>query len=356
MKGMRSTALKVIAFVVIAGLFATTIALTMRGVSPAGPTYAAMFANSSGLKADEDVRAAGVTVGRVKSVDIVQPNNQIKVTFTAQNGFPMRTTTGATIKYKNLIGDRYLSLSQGPAELGPGQPLQEGGTIPATQTHPALSLDELYNGFSPLFEGLQPDQINQLTTSLVMVLQGEGPSVNTLLTQVGSLTGTLADRDQVIGSLIDNLNGILGTLDARRSGVNDLVVNLTAVVSGLSKDRTRIGDSVKGINDLTDSLADVLHDARKPLKDNVHQIDRFASVVNAKRDELDKLFKKAPGIYPNADRVGSYLSAFQFYLCGLQTLVATTAGTPDPAGFGPPILTPIIPIVPPAGAEPRCHY
>lgn len=353
MKGTKSTALKVVAFVVVSAVFAATVALTLRGLTPGGPTYSAMFNNSSGLKVDEDVRAAGVTVGRVEAIDIVQPDNQIKVTFHVQDGFPLRTTTEATIKYKNLIGDRYLSLSQGGA---PGQPLVEGATLPATQTHPALSLDELYNGFSPLFEGLQPEQINQLTTSLVMVLQGEGTSVNTLLTQIGSLTGTLADKDQVIGSLIDNLNGILATLDARRSGVNDLVVNLTSLVTGLNKDRTRIGDSVKGINDLTESLSDLLHDVRKPFKDDVHQIDRFASVINAKSDKLDKLFKKAPGIYPNADRVGSYLSAFQFYLCGLQTLVATTGGVPDPAGFGPPILTPITPIPAPPGSESRCHY
>lgn len=349
---MRSTLLKVIAFLVVSAVFAATVALLMRGHAPGGPTYAAMFENSSALKVDEDVRAAGVTVGRVKAIDIVQPDNQIKVTFNVQDGFPLTTDTLVTVKYKNLIGDRYLALSRGESQ---GNPLEAGATIPATQTRPALSLDELYNGFAPLFEGLQPAQINQLSTSLVLVLQGEGGSVNELLTEVGSLTSTLADRDLVIKSLVDNLNGILGTLDFRRAGVNDLIVRLTEVVQGLSKDRDRIGESVEGINDLTESLADLLHDVRDPLKDDIHQIDRFASVINAKDDELDALFKRAPSFYPKAGRVGSYLSAFQFYLCGLQLNVNPTA----PPAPGPldllalPELTPIIPI---PGGESRCHY
>ncbi len=100
------------------------------------------------------------------------------------------------MRYKNLIGDRYLELSDGN---GQGNPLPDGATIPAQRTSPALDLDTLLNGFKPLFTGLDPTQINAVSTEIIQVFQGESGTVSSLLTTVGALTSTLADRDQLIG-------------------------------------------------------------------------------------------------------------------------------------------------------------
>jgi phospholipid/cholesterol/gamma-HCH transport system substrate-binding protein len=337
---------KALAFVVVSIVFAVVLATTFRGYAPTGKEVAALFTDSSLLKVDDDVRVAGVTVGKVTSID-VQPDNLVKVGFTVEDGVQIMTNTRATVKYKNLVGDRFLSLSQG---IGPGVPLGTGDALPPSQTRGALNLDELYNGFAPLFDGLQPDQVNQLSTSLVMTLQGEGGSIDQLLGQVGTLTSTLADKDQVIGSLIENLNGILGTLDAHRQPLDDLVGQLTSLVRGLSSDRQRIGRSLDGINDLTDSVADLLKDARPEIKGTVKQVDRLAGVINDDRDRLDRLFHRAPAFYPVLGRLGSYSAAFQFYICGLNVAVSDPAH-PD----APPVVTPMQPIDISAGAK-RCSF
>lgn len=305
---------RAVIFVVVTGFFTVLLTIQLRGTQPTGAGYGAVFADSSNVKVGSDVRAAGVTIGRVESVD-VRPDNLIEIGFEVQPGLPLTSTTTATLRYKNLTGDRYLELSPGP---GNGIPLRPGGVIPVSQTHPALDLNALYNGFAPLFEGLQPDQINQLSGSLVQVLQGEGSSVNTLLTHIGSLTATLADKDRVIGQLIDNLNGVLATLDAHNGEVDELVVQLTDLVSGLNKDRGRISHSLTAINDLTGSVTDLLHDARPDLKGTVHEVDRLSTVVNADRDRIDELLRNSPGYYTVLGRLGSYSSAFQFYICGVQ--------------------------------------
>jgi phospholipid/cholesterol/gamma-HCH transport system substrate-binding protein len=338
---------KFAAFVVLAALFAVLLAQTMRGIAPTGDDYHALFADVSLLKEGDDVRAAGVTVGKVESIE-VQDDNLIRVDFTAQHGFPMQTSTEARVKYKNLIADRFLSLSQGS---GQGNPLAPGGTLPPAQTHPALSLDELYNGFSPLFEGLQPDQINQLSNSLVMALQGEGGSLAQLFAQTGSLTTTLAEKDQVIGSLIDNLNGALATVDGHRDNLDALVSQVTVLARDLNKDRDRIGTSLDRINDLTDSVADLLKDARPELKGTIHQVDRLAEVINNDTDDLDRLFKRVPAFYPVLGRVGSYSAAFQFYVCGAQLAI-----TPNPANPNNKVLTPMFSLDPSPGGSPRCHF
>ena len=82
----------------------------------------------------------------------------------------------AAIKYRNLVGQRYVALDQGAGDLDPMLP--PGGTIPLDRTTPALDLTALFNGFKPLFQALSPDDVNQLSGEIIQVLQGEGGTVD----------------------------------------------------------------------------------------------------------------------------------------------------------------------------------
>jgi phospholipid/cholesterol/gamma-HCH transport system substrate-binding protein len=335
----RSTVVKVVAFVVVSVISMVVLALEIGGSRPAGYQYTALFTDGSGMTVGADVRAAGVTVGRVQSID-VEPDNLVRVVFEAEKSVPVRTSTLARIRYQDVVGDRYVELSEGG---GSGGPLEPGGVIPVSHTRPALDLDDLFNGFAPLFQGLRPDQINQLTGSLVAVLQGQGDSVAQLLTQVGSLTGALADKDVVIGRLVDNQNSLLATLDDHSGRLDRLVGQLTTLISGLDRDRGQIGRSLIGINDLSASASDLLRDARPDIAGAVHQVDRITAVVNAESGALNEQLGRFPGYYAVLGRLGAYSSAFQFYLCGVQVRLHT--------GTGPVVRTPMIE----SGAR-RCHY
>ena len=80
-----------------------------------------------------------------------------------------------------------------------------GQVIPVSRTAPAVDLTALFNGFKPLFQALTPADVNKFALEIIQTLQGEGGTVDSLLTQTASLTNTVADRDAVIGQVIDNL-------------------------------------------------------------------------------------------------------------------------------------------------------
>src|SRR5690606_6836360 len=103
-----------------------------------------------------------------------------------------------------------LALEQGP---GGTATLAPGSTIGVDRTQPALDLDALIGGFRPLFRALNPDQVNTLSTQLIGAFQDQGATISSLLAQTASVTGTLADRDELIGEVIDNLDTVLGSLD-----------------------------------------------------------------------------------------------------------------------------------------------
>ncbi len=162
--------------------------------------YSAVFTHVSGLRAGQFVRAAGVEVGKVAKVTLIDGDKQVLVDFTVDRSLSLDQATTASIRYLNLIGDRYLELGRGHS----GQRLAPGATIPLEHTHPALDLDALLGGFRPLFQTLDPDKVNSIASSIITVFQGQGATINDILDQTASLTATLADRDHAIGEVVNN--------------------------------------------------------------------------------------------------------------------------------------------------------
>src|SRR3954447_10125894 len=138
-------------------------------------TYAATFANVSGLKEGDFVRIAGVEVGKVQRIDFNNENSTLRVEFEASDTVVLTEGTRAAIRYKDLIGGRFLGLEEG---AGATPKLQAGATIPISQTAPALDLETLVGGFRPLFRALVPDKVNALTGQLITAFQGQGATIS----------------------------------------------------------------------------------------------------------------------------------------------------------------------------------
>ncbi|MDP2773437.1 MAG: MlaD family protein, partial [Nocardioides sp.] len=148
---------KLTIFIVITTLLTGVLAVTIGNLSfGATREYRAEFVDATGVVQGDDVRVAGVKVGSVKGIEIIDRNRAL-VTFDVAESTLLTEATHAAIRYRNLVGQRYISLSQ---EIGGSEKLEEGDTIPAAQTSPALDLTVLFNGFKPLFQALSPDDIN----------------------------------------------------------------------------------------------------------------------------------------------------------------------------------------------------
>lgn len=310
---------KFLVFSVITALLTVVLGVTIaNGRGGEVTDYSARFVDATGLLPGDDIRIAGVIVGTVTSIEVVD-RNVAQVDFSVDSGQQLPATVNATIKYRNLIGQRYVSLDQG---AGPtGELLPEGGQIPLERTRPALNLTVLFNGFQPLFQGLNPDQINQLSMNIVQTLQGEGGTVQSLLASTASLTNSIADRDRVIGQVIDNLNLVLQTVNANDQGLNELISSLQALVSGLSQDRQPIGQALESIGTLTQVTGDFVQQARPPLKDDIRNLGDLATQIDQGRPAVERFLQLSPYKLNKIARVGSYGSWFQFYVCQLGATV-----------------------------------
>ena len=275
--------------------------------------YKAVFSSASELAKGNQVRIAGVVVGKVTDVEIYQRNHAM-VTFKVDEDVPMTQESRANVRFLNLIGDRYMSLAQGTA----GAPrLEPGATIPMDRTSPALNLTALFNGFQPLFAALNPADVNKLSLNLVRVLQGEGGTVQELLANTASLTNTLADRDQLIGEVITNLSTLMQTVDDHHQELNELIISLKTWFGDLAKDRKVIGSSFKNISDVTREVADLLTRARPLVKADVAQLRRLFTILAKPENKayLGDTLDTLPGMLSKQTRIGVFGSWYNYYLC-----------------------------------------
>jgi phospholipid/cholesterol/gamma-HCH transport system substrate-binding protein len=286
--------------------------------------YKARFTDVSGLANGNFVRIAGVEVGKVKNISI-QDDSTVLVEFSADPSVVLTEGSKAVIHYQDLIGGRYLALEEG---AGGVKRLNPGDTIPLSRTDPALDLDALIGGFRPLFRALDPDQVNALTGQLIAAFQGEGATISSVLTQTAALTNTLADRDQLIGQVVVNLNTVLGSLGDQSDQFAKAVDSLSKLVEGLAARKQDISNGVAYANAAAGSIADLLAQARPPLKTVVHEADRTAANVLADRDHVDHLLDTLPDAYRELGRLGLYGDFFSFYLCDLVLKVNGKGGQP----------------------------
>jgi len=329
-KKTRGDFVKLVIFIVVTTM-ATGVLVVLIGnlTFQSSRDYQAVFADATGVVKGDDIRIAGVKVGSVKKVEILD-RTKAKVYFNVADSSIVTRSSTATIRYRNLVGQRYISMTQGVGNL---DRMPAGSTIPISRTQPALDLTVLFNGFKPLFAALSPADINKLSAEVVQIFQGEGGNLNQLLQSTASLTNTLADRDQVIGATIDNLNSVLGTIAGRDKELSSLIVQFKNFMAGLVQDKDAILGSLDSISALANQTSDLTVGIRPSLVKDVKNLRAVAGNLNQGRAELDRAMQILPIKLKLIGRTAIYGSFFNFYLCQFQGNVVLPTGSTLPIKY-----------------------
>lgn len=328
----RGELVKLTSFLTIMALVTVYLFLVMGDVRSGDRTiYRATFVDVSGLKSGDEVRVASVAVGTIKSVD-VRADSSVDVVFDVASDITLNTTTSATVTYKNLVGDRYLALDR-KASSGPVLPA--GGSIPTSRTGASLDLDTLLNGFKPLFVGLNPQRINELSLQLVNVLQGQEGAIRQLLSTVASVTSNIGDREQLVSQVVRNLNDVVGEVDTHSDGLDTLVTALSQLVGGLDAQDAQILDAASQISGFSKKAKGVLQKARADLTPTLTDLEKASRGLDAQQENLKGVLRQLPRHYETLGQSSSYGAFFNFFLCGVRVQLTDEA-------TGLPIATPWI--------------
>jgi phospholipid/cholesterol/gamma-HCH transport system substrate-binding protein len=322
-KKTRGDLVKLVIFMVVTTLATGVLVVLIGNLNfEKSRQYKAIFSDVTGVVKGDDIRIAGVKVGSVKKVEIVD-RTRARVTFTVRDATAVTRSSTATIRYRNLVGQRYIAVTQG---VGDTSRMPDGSTIPMSRTQPALDLTTLFNGFKPLFAALTPADVNKLSYEVIQVFQGEGSNLEGLLRSTGSVTQTLADRDQLIGDVITNLNSVLKTIGDRDHQLSDLITQFRTFMAGLVQDKDAILNSLDSVSALSQETADITTGIRPGFVASVKELRQVATNLNQGRDEIDRALQILPIKLQKIGRTAVYGSFFNFYMCEFQGTVILPTG------------------------------
>jgi len=309
--------------VVLLGLLATLIGnISFRPTH----TYFAHFTDATGVLHGDRVRLAGVEVGSIEGVRLSGRDDgrtDALVEFRVRDDVPVLASARLELRYENIVGQRYLAIEEEPG----GATMPPGGTFPVSHTSPALNLTQLFNGFQPLLRALDPEQTNALSYEIVRAFQGEAAGMARLIRDTASLTGTLADKDVVIGRLVSNLDRVLGSVDDRDRQLTALIVQFRDLMVGLSSDRDTISVQLPRLAALLDGTVGLVRDVRPALASTSRALGQVAHQLGVDRQTLLSSLREIPRKLRLMARTGSYGSWFNFYVCGMEVRVKLLGGT-----------------------------
>jgi phospholipid/cholesterol/gamma-HCH transport system substrate-binding protein len=304
-------------FAVIALVLTWTIWSTLERSVPGDTNkYTTYFSDASGLHQGDDVRMAGVRVGRVAEISL--DRNRAEVTFELQTDQTVFSNTQASIRYQNLIGQRYLGLDlvegKDQQELKPGSTLQE-------PSQDSFDVSALLAGFQPVFDTLEPDQVNQLSESLVQTFQGNQVSLSYTIEQIGEVAADFGNRDQIIGAVITNLTAVMGELSSQGDQMQALVTNLAGLIEGLNTNSSSLGTSIDSIGDATGRLGGLIERIRPDAQELGQDLRDTTGRMIGIGSKLDQLAIDLPLFlvhFPMVMGQGAYLN---IYACELDVSI-----------------------------------
>ena len=299
--------LGVVLFAVFALLLTAMVAGTLsRGALGSTRSYAALFTDASGLQTGDDVRIAGVRVGKVTGIRL--DGKLARVTFALQTDETVHTNTTAAIDYLNLMGQRYIALRMSGT---PGPP--QAGTIPLSRTSVGLDLTAMFNAFRPLFALIKPSDVNVLAGDIVQVLQGEGGAIQDLVDQTARMTSTLADRDQVIGAVITNVSAVMRTVSGQRREIASIVTQLNGLTTTVARHRQEIASTIDAAQGLVTSVAGLVDELKAPLSADVGSLAAWATSFGRQTPLLARALSDTQILLETYIRtlgLGSYLNTY----------------------------------------------
>jgi phospholipid/cholesterol/gamma-HCH transport system substrate-binding protein len=304
---------KVVIFTVVSVVVTSIVISSLLDINTHSATgYYAEFTDASGLQTGDTVRIAGVEVGKVSSVTL--QGNHAEISFSVDTNQHLTTATKATIDFENLLGQCFLAILPGSAG---GKPLPPGSVIPLSRTTPGLNLTAVFDGFAPLFSALAPNEVNELTASIIQVFQGEAGTMSSLVQETAAVTANLADRQQVIDVLLNNLSTLLDTVGVHDTQLGQLIGNFDTLVRSIASSRTDLGSAITNMSSLESTTANLINQAQPTFNQDIHTLASDVQTLAANQANLNGVLRSFPGLVNVLAKVQSSGNWINVYLCDL---------------------------------------
>ncbi len=244
----------------------------------AGRSYSAALSEAGGLKSGDDVRIAGVKVGKVTSVGL--DRDHVKVDFRVGRSTELGRETSATVRIKTILGQKFLALE--PA--GPGE-LDE---IPLSRTTSAYDVVEAFSDLATTAEAIDTDQLAGALDTIATTFRDSPDEVRAAVDGLGRLSRTIASRDEQIRDLLEHADGVTGVLAARNKELVALLADGDLLLQELRERREDIHTLLVSTVTLSRQLTGLVRDNRAAIGPALENLKNVLATLKANQANLDR--------------------------------------------------------------------
>ncbi|HEY3708267.1 MAG TPA: MCE family protein [Amycolatopsis sp.] len=313
-----------IGLVVLALAFVTALNAPDLPVIGDGTTYAAEFTEAAGLQTGNDVRIAGVKVGRVSAIGL--SGARVRVSFKVKGAW-LGDTTGAAIKLKTVLGQKYLALDpEGGGTLDPDQP------IPSSRTTVPYDLLPAFQQLSATVDEIDTGRLARSFDAITATFANTPADVRTALGGLSRLSDTIASRDRGLTQLLANTRQVSSTLADRDAEVQRLFTDGNQLLDEVRRRESAISALLGGSRELATQLSGLIEDNNHTLDPVLTQLDQLTSMLQRNQDALTKGIKVFAPFLRFATNLSGNGRWIDGYLCGL--LPPSIGPLNEPGCFG----------------------
>ena len=249
-----------------------------------GTSYSAAFTEAGGIRPDDDVRIAGVKVGKVTGVDL--EDGHVRVDFTITEDASFGTRTGASIRMKTILGEKYVALDP----QGGGQ-LEADSQIPVSRTVSSYDVINAFQDLTTTTERIDTGQLAQSLSVIATEFKDSPQYVRSTLDGLSRLSRTVASRDAELGSLLQRANSVTGLVRSRNQQVGTLIKDADLLMVELVKRRDDIRTLFRNTSALATQLTGLARDNRAQLKPALAELDKTLALLQKHDSDLQKTIR-----------------------------------------------------------------
>ncbi|MGH2955411.1 MAG: MlaD family protein [Solirubrobacterales bacterium] len=236
--------------------------ITFGGAVPFKPEsyrFSADFPEAITLQKEADVRIGGVSVGKVKDLQLADDEDATRAVIEIEPQYaPISSDARAILRQKTLLGETYIELTSGSqfngeegteveevttaqtAQAGTddvdvgelsgddaAEPIEEGGHLEDTQVQEQVQIDEIFQALDE--ETRQSFQLWMRNAGIA--IEGRGLDLNDAFGNFGPFSedasdvlGTLREQEQALREIVRNTGDVFAHLTAREQALAGAIV------------------------------------------------------------------------------------------------------------------------------------
>ena len=279
-----------VSIAVLTALFLAAMNASRLPLIGGGDVYHAAFSEAGGLRVNDEVRIAGVRVGKVE--DIQLDGDHVQVSFRVDSPQEFGPETHAEIKVKTLLGAMFIALVPG----GEGQ-MDEGAEIPLERTSSPYDVVEAFSGLAETTGKIDTDQLAKSLTTMADLSRNTPEEFREALDGVSRLSSNLAARDDEINTLLKNLRVVAGVLDERDEDIVALMRDTDVLARALVSRREAVHNLLVATSQMSKELTLLVKQSRADLKPALDHLENVVAVLNKNEDNLDNSLRLMAPFY-----------------------------------------------------------